>query len=131
MVVKVFRDRRNDCGWYYLGGVKAVHVNSSTWVIACNDQDRKAPVEAYVICGFCESQDGTDRKPDRSYRIEGGYHLMFDWDIVEQFGNPDEMRQVTVIEAELADRKVECFIVLGECDSWLLSEEGKTIERLG
>lgn len=130
MVLKVFRDRRHESGWYYLGGVRAVQVDRSTWVIARETRGEEDARADYMICGVQETSRGiADRKPDRGHTLHD-YHLMMDWSVVEDFTHDDETLRVVVITAELESGGFETYVLQEDRSSWLLSNEGKTVERL-
>ena len=121
MILKVFKDRKSNEGWHYIDNIRSIQVDCSTWCLARLDIT-PGTGSAHIVC----AKGGEDQQPNRSWRLED-YEKMFDY----EFEREDDFYSVKVITAFLENEKVLTFVTrLGEPHTWLLNDEGKTVERL-
>ncbi len=134
MVLKVFKDRQGVEGWMYIGDVASLHVDISGWGITHSLPQVEGDRGVYQICGV-KPGDGFTIVPDRDVGMVD-YHLLFDpereiQEVPSREENiPDGIRHIKVITVTHADESIELFVVSEDRVAWLLSDSGKTIDRL-
>ena len=135
MILKVFRNRETDCGWVYVEGIEEIQVDISTWGITRPVLKDSDDHRAYEICGVESrlSDEGEERKADRDSHpgLETNRcHLLFDpGSFVKDF-KEGEIRRLKVITAYFEDGGHGSFVIEDDRSSWLLTDNGSTIERL-
>ena len=133
MVLKIYRKCGGWEGWRYIDKVQDVHVDESSWCIAPSDQECKLVAGVYAKIQAPEKlykQTGQRCVLNRDSRMFE-YEVMFDYaEILKNFEKDDNFLSVKVISIVLDKGEREVFITQHEPHTWLLDDQGKTIERL-
>ena len=123
MILKMWKDRPygSGIGWVYLDKVSQVLVDRTCYCIAKSMQE----LECAIVCGVSDA--GT---PNRSMTIDSHEKLFEAWDVVKDF-HDDQICTVRLLTVRFENGNYEMYVsLLGEPSAWLMSDEGKTVDRL-
>lgn len=131
MILKVFRNRKTDCGWVYVADIKEIQVDISTWGITRPILRDENDHRAYEICGVESQLDeaGEERKADRDLILDSARLLFDPVPFVEDF-KEGEIRRLKVMTALFKNGNLASFVIENDRSSWLLTDNGSTVERL-
>lgn len=134
MVLKIFNGRKTQEGWLFIDRIRSIHLDQSSWcIVQSNQEDRLVG----LVCGLVQvpekehKRTGRMTMPNRNSRLSD-YQCMFDYrDILQNFERADDFITVKLITVRHEDDdELERFITQHEPHTWLLNDQGKTIERL-
>lgn len=109
-------------------------MDQSSWCIVQSGQEDRL---VGLVCGLVQvpekeyKRTGRMTEPNRNSRLSD-YQCMFDYrDILQNFEREDDFITVKVITVRHEnDDELERFITQHESYTWLMNDQGKTIERL-